>query len=522
MNAAAGLMALAVAFAALFWHTFANLIPLWLNDPSYGHSGAVAVAILGFVGFRANKYPVADASPTQAGLAFGLAAAAQLVAVILGSSWAAMLAIVFVGRGMLLLVGGRDYAARFTFPLLLVAFLFPLPFTWTSYIALLLQNVVSQFSETVLGLFVVCTRTGHTIRIAGVDQSLVVAEECSGLRQILAFVACAAIIGALFHRRTLAHRIVLVLAAVPVAVAANVLRVVLMNLAAAEFGTTWMGGWMHDIPALFSLPVGIGLFFLADVLLFGVFGTPAAPPVPTPAPPATGVRRRMLVAAAVTLGLAAGNGLLFWHLSVAPANSSDFAAPLASTPLTFGETSDGWVGTDLVKQREDLLPKLQFRWDEVVLRQYVHTAKPVGLQLYMVYSRTGEDRKHHPEICIREVSGAPEDVAMRRKVTLAEPGRDGQRFRFLTRGDQSTVVYYWHYRLPPAPADRSMVQELHQRLAGAAPSVTVQVSLSGQRPADLELVETIFLPALDRAIRAAAPEGTVVACNRIPISLARD
>ena len=65
MNAATGLIALAVAFAALFWHTFANLIPLWLNDPSYGHSGAVALAMLGFVGVRANKYPVADASPTQ-------------------------------------------------------------------------------------------------------------------------------------------------------------------------------------------------------------------------------------------------------------------------------------------------------------------------------------------------------------------------------------------------------------------------------------------------------------------------
>jgi hypothetical protein len=158
----------------------------------------------------------------------------------------------------------------------------------------------------------------------------------------------------------------------------------------------------------------------------------------------------------------------------------------------------------------------------VITREFVHTAKPVGVGLYMVYSRTGEDRKHHPEICIREVAGAPEDVSARGKVPLAEAGRACQRFRFLGRADQSTVVYYWHYRLPPAPADRSVVQELHQRLAGSSPSVTVQVTLSGQRPDDLTLVETTLLPALDRAIRAATPDGTVVACDRIPIPLARD
>jgi len=522
MHAAAGITAVAVAFAALFWHTFTNLVPLWWSDPSYGHSGAVALAVLGFIGYRAYKYPVGDANPTQAGLAFVLAAVAQLVAVVVGSALAALLALIFVGRGMLLLVGGRDYAARFTFPLLLLVFLFPLPSTWTGYVALWLQDIVSRFSETVLSLFVVCNRTGHTIHIAGVPQALVVAEECSGLRQILAFVACAAIFGGLIWPRRIAHRVALVLAAVPVAVIANVLRVVLMNMAAVWFGTNWMTTWMHDIPALFSLPVGIALFFLADVWLFGLFGSPPAEADPEPTTPVAGVRRRMFVAAGVTLALAAGNGLLFWHLHAAPAEFLHLTAPLADTPLKFGEPSDGWEGEELVKYRQELLPKLDFDWTEVITRGYRHTGKPVGVHLYMVYSRTGEDRKHHPEICVREVSGAPEDVSARGKVPLADDGRECQRFRFLVRGGRSVVYYYWHYRLPPAPAARSIIQELHQRLAGTAPSVTVQVSLSGDSPADLALVEKTLLPALDRSIRSATPDGTAVGSNRIPIPLSRE
>lgn len=518
---AAGLAALAAAFAALFWHTFANLVPLWYADPSYGHSGAVALALLGFIGYRAARYPVGDAHPTQALMAFVIAAVAQLVAVIVGSSLAAMLALIFVGRGMLLMIGGREYAARFTFPLLLVVFLFPLPSTWTGYVALWLQDIVSRFSETVLSLFVVCSRTGHSIQIAGVDQSLVVAEECSGLRQILAFVACAAIFGGLKWPRTIAHRVVLVLAAVPVAVVANILRVVLMNLAAVWFGTNWMSTWMHDIPGLFSLCLGIPLFFLTDVWLFGLFGSPPAEADPAPTPPTAGVPRRMLVAAGVTLALAAANGLLFWHLQAAPAEFQQLTGKLADTPLRFGDAAGGWVGRDQVEYREHLLPKLQFNWSEVITRQYLHTARPVGVNLYMICSPTGEDRKHHPEICVREVSGAPEDVSMRGKVPLSEDGRECQRFRFLGRGG-STAIYYWHYRLPPAPAARSTIQELHQRLAGTAPSVTVQVSLSGDSPEHLALVEKTLLPALDRAIRGVTPDGTVVGCDRIPIPLTRD
>jgi exosortase/archaeosortase family protein len=53
------------------------------------------------------------------------------------------------------------------------------------------------------------------------------------------------------------------LAAVPVAIVANVLRVLGMALMARWLGVSWLEGWSHHLPALFTFPLGLGLYLLA-------------------------------------------------------------------------------------------------------------------------------------------------------------------------------------------------------------------------------------------------------------------
>jgi exosortase len=442
-------------------------------------------------------------------------------------------------RGLLVCAGGRAWAAAFNFPLLFLFFMFPLPVTWTGYAALLLQDMVSRVSETVLSLFVVCHRVGHTIRIAGVDQSLVVAEECSGLGQIVSFLAFAALLGHLLARPAW-HRLALLVGAVPVAVIANTLRVVLMNLAAAYFGTKWMGGTLHDAPALFSLPVGIALFLLFDRVLSGLAAPAADAPPGTenagggiaPAPtPAAGepVSGRGLVLAAVLLAVAvAGQFALAAHVrSAGEVSFPTLARPLDSLPLAFNDPATGepvWTGANLPEGRAAILAQLPFRADDILVRGYRDARTGATVQLYMVHSRAGEDREHHPEICIRDVSGAPEDLSFRRRIPLRPDGRDeAQRFRFQTGVGRSVVVYYWHYTLVPAPnPSQTRLQTLHQRIGVAAPSLTVQVSMSTAEPRALASVEQHLLPALDAAARVAIlPAGATAGCNRVPIALAR-
>jgi hypothetical protein len=325
---------------------------------------------------------------------------------------------------------------------------------------------------------------------------------------------------------------VLLAAAVPIAVAANTLRVVLMNLGAAWFGTKWMTGILHDAPALFSIPVGVALFLLLDHVLSGIAarraGEPGAKPNDAPAAPATSVppARGLVVAAALLAVGVAAQFALAAHIRVAGELSyPPLAGPFESLPLVLNDPATGrpaWAGQDMTEVRDATRAKLPFRADDLLFRMYQNTNGAV-VQLYMVHSRAGEDRKHHPEICIRDVSGAPEDVTFRGQVPLNE-STSAQRFRFQTGATRCAVVYYWHYT--PAPAanpGQTRLQTLHQRVGVTAPSVTVQVSVGTDDPRTLDAVEKQLLPALDLAARERIlPPGSETGCNRIPISLARE
>jgi hypothetical protein len=276
------------------------------------------------------------------------------------------------------------------------------------------------------------------------------------------------------------------------------------------------------------------MFLLVDRVLSGLVARPAgsepaAAPAP-PGPPAAAGRTaagRLAVPAAILTAAVAAQFALAAHLRDAGALSfPPHPGPLDRLPLTVDDPATGraeWAGTDLPAVRDEIRAQLPFRADDLLVRGY---RGPDGGEavLYAVHSRVGEDRKHHPEICVRDVGGVPEDLSFRAQVPLAadSPGR-GQRFRFRTAAGRPTVIYYWHYTDTPAPDPaRSRLQTLHLRLGLDAPSVTVQLSVGTDRRAVLESVERVLLPALDRAARRdVLPPGAAAGCDRIPIGLAR-
>ena len=55
-----------------------------------------------------------------------------------------------------------------------------------------------------------------------------------------------------------------------------------------------------------------------------------------------------------------------------------------------------WVGAERPAVRDAIRAKLPFPADDLLVRGY-QNANGAFAQLYMVHSRAGEDRKHHPE-----------------------------------------------------------------------------------------------------------------------------
>jgi hypothetical protein len=189
-------------------------------------------------------------------------------------------------------------------------------------------------------------------------------------------------------------------------------------------------------------------------------------------------------------------------------------AELASFPTELPTAAGTFQGKEH-PGREALLKQVTFA-DEVLYRYY---QRPSGaFLLYAAYSKTGEDRKHHPEVCLREAAGTPEDLSGRALVPFRRGG-SAQRFRFQVGTAGFMHLYYWHYTLPrDEQARRSPLQSLHQHMNAAAPSLTVQATCYDNGE-ELAQFEKDVLPAIDEALRAGPlPQGCEVGNGRIPVT----
>lgn len=242
----------------------AELARRWWTDPSYSHGFLVPFLSAALAGrWYRRERPALGPSVSRLGVGEMLAGfVIHAAATVIVFPPLDFVGLVCVLRGLALILGGTEWGRGLRFPILFLFFLFPLPAVWTSAVAVWLQDVVATLAAGMLKLFWVCHRQGNAIHLPGLDQPLFVAEECSGLRQIVAFVALAALLGA-WNPRPSWQRIVLVLAAVPVAIVANLVRVLLMAIGAKWFGDDWLSGWMHDLPGIVTLPLGLGLLLLS-------------------------------------------------------------------------------------------------------------------------------------------------------------------------------------------------------------------------------------------------------------------
>ncbi|MFW6108439.1 MAG: archaeosortase/exosortase family protein [bacterium] len=94
----------------------------------------------------------------------------------------------------------------------------------------------------------------------GMDE-IIIGDVCSGLRSLIALLAFGALF-AYLSKMSLPKRLMLFAAAVPIAVLANMWRIVTLAFIACKFGSPATHGFVHDV-------TGYGIFAVAFVLFFG-------------------------------------------------------------------------------------------------------------------------------------------------------------------------------------------------------------------------------------------------------------
>lgn len=155
--------------------------------------------------------------------------------------------------GLLGALWGLAFLRAIFFPFFLFVFCVPLGTlaeTITFPLRLLATDITTWISRSVLGVALI--QQGNKLLDAQGTFQYEVAAACGGLRSLTATVALASIYSFVTLERSW-KRLVMILSAVPLAVAGNVLRLTLIIVAAEAFGQE-AGNWVHDNSVMSLLP----------------------------------------------------------------------------------------------------------------------------------------------------------------------------------------------------------------------------------------------------------------------------
>lgn len=293
---------LAFAYAALMRYCFEQ----WLK-PDYSH-GFLVPLFSAYLAYHWRDWaPRRVKWPEPWGLAFVAAGIALFVVpgkVNIAKEWLQGLSLVLNLCGVALLLGGWP-ALRWLWPsLAFLMFMFPLPNAVETKMGTKLQLVAAISSEFVLQTVGYATyREGVILHVR--DQTLMVAEACSGLSMLLTFIALSTGM-ALLVKRPWPDRALILASAVPVAVLSNVIRIALTGVLYNEGGKELGERVFHDFAGWMMMPIALAVLWAELKLLDWVWveeGGPArggevvrahaapahrvaAAPAARPAPPA--------------------------------------------------------------------------------------------------------------------------------------------------------------------------------------------------------------------------------------------
>ncbi|HEY7026909.1 MAG TPA: exosortase [Gemmatimonadales bacterium] len=248
----------AIAFAILFSKPAILLVRDWWNDPEAGH-GLLLAPLAIWLAWRSGLVPARPARVSGALVLTG-AVLLRYLSGLAAELFTMRLSLLMGAAGLVLFWFGWRQLLHWWLPVILLGLSIPLPDIVTSSLALPLQLRASRWGAALLDFrHVPVNLSGNVIQLPG--RQLFVTEACSGLRSLTALLSLGVLVGGLWLRHP-AGRVLLVLAAIPVAMVVNAFRVFLTGFLVYFVSPDLGEGFMH-------LSEGWLLFVIAFLLLGG-------------------------------------------------------------------------------------------------------------------------------------------------------------------------------------------------------------------------------------------------------------
>jgi exosortase B len=277
LNAPPQLKPTALAFLAEWWPVLVGLLALFVptyvglasgiwNSEEQAH-GPIVLAVVLWMFWQQRAVvaaPARSTNPVAGSVLFGFG----LLVYILGRSQDIL--ILEVGSqipilgGLLLLTRGTQSVRAFWFPLMFLLFMLPLPGFVVDGLTGPLKQYVSVIVEQLLYV------AGYPIARNGVvltigPYQLLVADACSGLHSMFSLSSMGLLYLYLMQHPSWTRNGILIASILPIAFAANVLRVIVLVLVTYYLGDEAGQGFLHGF-------AGIALFVIALLMLFALDG----------------------------------------------------------------------------------------------------------------------------------------------------------------------------------------------------------------------------------------------------------
>lgn len=295
-----------LVLAWAYWPNLADMAHAWSHNAEYSHGYLVPVFAALLLWLRRGKLHAAPISPSWWGaMLLAIGVAVRLTGTHYHFEWLDAVSLLPTLAGVCLMIGGWT-AWRWAWPaIIFLFFMIPLPFSVAKAMSMPLQNlatVCSTFLLQTLGMPAVAE--GTIIRIN--DAQIGIVEACSGLRMLVVFFALSTGM-VMVIKAPLPDKLVLVVSAVPIALASNILRITITGILHELVSGEAADVFFHDVAGWLMMPLALGMLWIELKVLSHLFvevqraqtrtptrnrTRPAAPPAPRPRPARPRATRR--------------------------------------------------------------------------------------------------------------------------------------------------------------------------------------------------------------------------------------
>ncbi len=310
--------ALAVLLALwAYWPTLGEMAWRWAHDPQYSHGYLVPGFAAYLLWMRRQRLRSPDLRPAAWGLGLlASAVALRLAGAYFHYGYLDQVSLLPCLAALAALAGGRAALAWAWPAIAFLAFMVPLPHSWSLALSSPMQAIAtisSTFLLQVLGRPAIAE--GNLIQLNEIELGIV--EACSGLRMLVVFFALSTAVALLIHK-PLWEKIVIAASAIPIALASNILRITGTGIVYELLGNGYGGEFFHDAAGWLMMPLGLVFLGLELLVLRKLLLEPAA------------TRR---VASEVTLQRVEVNPVTMYRGDTSRRGRRTVAAPPAPSPL---------------------------------------------------------------------------------------------------------------------------------------------------------------------------------------------